>query len=114
MASARVAIVGAAGFAGAIAARIVHRHPALELAAVTARGDDVGRRLDDLYPHHRVPLELVAVDALPELDAAIVCYPHAAAAPVVADLRKAGVVVVDLSADFRLRDRAAYEAWYGP
>lgn len=109
-----MAVVGAAGFAGAIAARLVHRHPGLELAAVTARGDDLGRRVDDLYPHHRVPLELTAVEDLPEVDAAIVCYPHAAAAPVVAELRGRGVKVVDLSADFRLRDRAAYEDWYGP
>jgi N-acetyl-gamma-glutamyl-phosphate reductase len=114
VAEAAVAVVGAAGFAGAIAARLVHRHPALHLAAVTARGDDVGRRLDDLYPHHRVPLALIELDDVPPVDAAIVCYPHAAAAPVVADLRGRGVVVVDLSADFRLRDRAAYEDWYGP
>jgi N-acetyl-gamma-glutamyl-phosphate reductase len=114
VARARVAVLGAAGFAGAIAARLVHRHPRLELAAITARGDDVGRRLDDLYPHHRVPLVLVELDELPSVDAAIVGYPHAAAAPVVAALHGQGVVVVDLSADFRLRDRATYEAWYGP
>jgi N-acetyl-gamma-glutamyl-phosphate reductase len=114
VAEATVAVVGAAGFAGAIAARLVDRHPALALAAATARGDDVGRRLDDLYPHHRVSLELTDLDDLPDVDAAIVAYPHAAAAPVVAELRRKGVVVVDLSADFRLRDRGDYEAWYGP
>jgi len=47
------------------------------------------------------------------VDAAIVGYPHGAAAPVVAALRERGVRVVDLSADFRLRDLATYEAWYG-
>ena len=47
------------------------------------------------------------------MEAAIVAYPHAAAAPVVAALRERGVRVVDLSADFRLRDRAIYEDWYG-
>jgi N-acetyl-gamma-glutamyl-phosphate reductase len=114
VAEATVAVLGAAGFAGAIAARLLDRHPALALTAATARGDDVGRRLDDLYPHHRVGLELIDLDDLPEVDAAIVAYPHAAAAPVVAELRGRGVVVVDLSADFRLRDRADYEAWYGP
>jgi N-acetyl-gamma-glutamyl-phosphate reductase len=48
------------------------------------------------------------------VDAAIVAYPHGAAAPVVAGLRERGVRVVDLSADFRLRDPAVYEAWYVP
>jgi N-acetyl-gamma-glutamyl-phosphate reductase len=108
------AVIGAAGFAGAIAARLLHGHPRVQLVAVTARGEDVGRRLDDLYPQHRVPLALTALDDLPEIEAAIVAYPHAAAAPVVAELRGRGVVVVDLSADFRLTDRATYEAWYGP
>jgi N-acetyl-gamma-glutamyl-phosphate reductase len=108
-----VAVIGAAGFAGAIAARILHRHPHFALAAVTARGDDVGTALDALYPHHRVPLELIELDDLPDVDAAIVGYPHGAAAPVVAELRERGVKVVDLSADFRLHDRGTYEAWYG-
>ena len=49
-----------------------------------------------------------------DVDAAIVAYPHGAAAPVVAGLRERGVKVVDLSADFRLRDRATYESWYVP
>ena len=48
-----------------------------------------------------------------DVDAAVVAYPHGAAAPVVGELRERGVRVVDLSADFRLRDRAVYEDWYG-
>jgi N-acetyl-gamma-glutamyl-phosphate reductase len=48
------------------------------------------------------------------LDAAVVAYPHHAAAPTVAALRERGVRVVDLSADFRLRSRDVYERWYGP
>ena len=47
------------------------------------------------------------------MDAAVVAYPHGAAAPVVAQLRERGVRVVDLSADFRLTDRDVYERWYG-
>ncbi|TMK39570.1 MAG: N-acetyl-gamma-glutamyl-phosphate reductase [Actinobacteria bacterium] len=110
-----VLVAGASGYAGALAARLVMRHPEFELAAVTARSD-VGRRLDDLYPRHRVPLELEAFDADRHagVDAALVAYPHGASAPVVAALREAGVSVVDLSADFRLQDLAVYEHWYGP
>lgn len=110
----RVAVLGASGFAGALAAAILHRHPRFELAAITSRSD-VGRRLDDLYPRHRVPLvmEELDLDRHGGVDAAIVAYPHHAAAPVVADLRERGVRVIDLSADFRLRDLATYERWYG-
>ena len=110
-----VSVFGAAGFAGALAARLVYRHPSFELAAVTARSD-VGRRLDDLYPFHRVPrtLEELDLDRHGAVDAAIVAYPHGASAPVVAQLLERGVKVVDLSADFRLRDAEIYEQWYRP
>jgi N-acetyl-gamma-glutamyl-phosphate reductase len=113
--STRVAVVGASGFAGALAAHLVQRHPRLELTAVTARSD-AGRRLDHLYPRYRVPRELDVFDAdrvAESADAAIVGYPHGAAAPVVEDLRRRGLKVVDLSADFRL-DRERYERYYQP
>jgi N-acetyl-gamma-glutamyl-phosphate reductase len=108
-----VAVFGAAGYTGALAARLVYRHPEFELRAITAR-TDVGRRLDDLYPQHRVPLELAELDLdrQADVDAAVVAYPHGAAAEVVAGLRERGVRVVDLSADFRLRDPSVYGEWY--
>jgi N-acetyl-gamma-glutamyl-phosphate reductase len=108
-----VAVFGAAGFTGALAAKILHGHPSFELRFLTARSE-VGRRLQDLYPHHRVPLELeeLDLDRHADVDAAIVAYPHGAAAPLVAALRERGVAVVDLSADFRLRDPETYELWY--
>jgi N-acetyl-gamma-glutamyl-phosphate reductase len=110
----RVAVLGAAGYAGAVASALLHRHPRFELAHVTARSE-AGRRLDEVHPRTRVPLVLEAYepDRHAEVDAAIVAYPHGAAAPVVAQLRERGVRVVDLSADFRLHDRAVYEDWYG-
>jgi N-acetyl-gamma-glutamyl-phosphate reductase len=113
---ATVAVFGAAGYTGALAARLLHRHPYFRLATVTAR-TDVGRRLDDLYPHHRVPLVLEELDLdlqTRDLEAAIVAYPHGAAAELVAELRARQVRVIDLSADFRLRDPAIYEEWYRP
>jgi N-acetyl-gamma-glutamyl-phosphate reductase len=113
---ARVAVFGAAGYTGALAARLLHRHPYFRLQTVTARSD-VGRRLDDLYPHHRVALTLQELDLdaqTPDLDAAIVAYPHGAAAELVAELRTRGVRVVDLSADFRLTDPDTYAEWYRP
>jgi N-acetyl-gamma-glutamyl-phosphate reductase len=110
----RVLVAGGSGYAGALAARLVDRHPRLALASVTSRSD-AGRRLTDLYPHHRVDAVMTEFDIERDgdVDAAIVAYPHGAAAPVVALLRERGVRVVDLSADFRLRDRPTYEQWYG-
>jgi N-acetyl-gamma-glutamyl-phosphate reductase len=106
-------VFGAAGFTGALSARLLSRHPSFELRTVTARSD-VGRRLDELYPQHRVPLTLeeLDLDRHAGVEAAIVAYPHGAAAELVVELRTRGMKVVDLSADFRLRDPAVYELWY--
>jgi N-acetyl-gamma-glutamyl-phosphate reductase len=106
-------VFGASGYAGALCARLLHRHPSFMLQTVTARSD-VGTRLDHLYPHHRVPMMLEELDLErhADVDAAVVAYPHGAAAELVAELRRRDVKVVDLSADFRLRDAAVYEEWY--
>ena len=90
--TARACVVGASGFAGALTAAIAWGHPHIALEAVTARSD-VGRRLDDLYPRHRVPLELEPYDAerlAERAEVAFVSYPHGAAATVVAELRALG------------------------
>jgi len=109
-----VLVAGASGYAGALAAELIRRHPSLRLARVTAR-TDAGKRLDELYPQYDVDLVLEepAAEDGSDLDAAIVAYPHGAAAPVVAALRGQGVKVVDLSADFRLHDLDTYGDWYG-
>ncbi len=111
----RVIVAGVTGFAGALAAQLLWRHPRFELAGVTARSEG-GRRLDDLYPRYRVPLEIEPLDLerVAGIDAAVVAYPHAAAAPTVGALREHGIRVVDLSADFRLASLSTYERWYGP
>jgi N-acetyl-gamma-glutamyl-phosphate reductase len=110
----RVIVAGATGFAGALVAQLLWRSDGFELVAVTGRSE-AGRRLDDLYPRYRVPLaiEPLDVDATESIDAAVVAYPHAAAAPTVAALRERDVRVVDLSADFRLSKLDTYERWYG-
>ena len=112
---ANVAVVGASGFAGALCAAIVERHPRLELGVVTARSD-AGRRLSDLYPRYRVDRKLESFDAdrvAEGCDAALVAYPHGASGPTVEELRTRGLKVVDLSADFRV-PLDLYERWYGP
>ncbi|HSZ13362.1 MAG TPA: N-acetyl-gamma-glutamyl-phosphate reductase [Solirubrobacteraceae bacterium] len=114
MASPRVIVAGATGFTGALAAHLLWRHPDFELVAVTGRSE-LGRPLREVYPRYRVPLaiEPLDVERLEGIDAAVVAYPHAAAAPTVGALRERGIRVVDLSADFRLGSLAAYERWYG-
>ncbi len=110
-----VVVAGATGFAGALAAQLLWRHPGFDLVGVTGRSE-VGRSLEELYPRYRVPLVIEPLDpsSLGGIDAAVVAYPHAAAAPTVAALRDAGARVVDLSADFRLSSLETYERWYGP
>ena len=111
----RVAVLGAGGFGGALCAHIVHEHPSLELTMLTARSD-AGRQHNEVYARYRVPLpmEEYGADAVAErADAALVAYPHKAAALAVKELRERGLKVVDLSADFRL-SREAYERWYQP
>ena len=110
----RVIVAGATGFTGALAAHLLWRHPDFELVAVTGRSE-LGRPLGEVYPRYRVPmtLEPLEVERLRDVDAAVVAYPHAAAAPTVGALRERGVRVVDLSADFRLGSLDTYERWYG-
>jgi N-acetyl-gamma-glutamyl-phosphate reductase len=112
--SPRVIVAGATGFAGALAAHLLWRHPGFQLTGVTGRSE-VGRSLEEVYPRYRVPLEIEALDPsrVEGIDAAVVAYPHAAAAPTVAELRARGARVVDLSADFRLSSLETYEQWYG-
>jgi N-acetyl-gamma-glutamyl-phosphate reductase len=109
-----VAVLGASGYAGAIAASLLWRHPFFELKHVTARSE-AGAMLDEVHPRTRVPLLLEDwdPDVQGDVDAALVCWPHGVSAPAVAALRERGVRVVDLSADFRLRDMETYVDWYG-
>jgi len=119
----RTAILGAAGYTGAELLRLVHRHPELELAMVAAR-DNAGKRLGDVLPStlgvegvgDRV-LESFEPERASELakrvDVAFLCLPHAASARAGKALFDAGLRVVDLSADFRLKSVEAYTKTYG-
>ncbi len=109
-----VHVFGAAGFAGAQLAALIDAHPTFRLGTITARGD-AGRRLVEVMPEHRVAQELEAPDAgrVAEGDFAAVCYPHAEAAELVAELLDRGARVVDVSADHRLRDPELYPSVYG-
>jgi N-acetyl-gamma-glutamyl-phosphate reductase len=112
-----VGILGASGFAGGELLRLVAAHPDLELgwaAGETAAGKPVAA----LHPGLAAvvgDLRFTAYDpaAADGLDLVFLALPHGASAPLMADLRKRAGVVVDLAADFRLRDAALYPTWYG-
>jgi N-acetyl-gamma-glutamyl-phosphate reductase len=110
----QTAVVGASGYAGGELLRLLDGHPTLEIATLVA-GGNAGRRLGELHPHLVTLADRVLVDSsAPELaDAEVVflALPHGASAAVVAALAPEARVV-DLGADFRLADPAAWQRWY--
>lgn len=111
----RVAVLGASGYSGAELVRALLGHPGVEL---TALGGDstAGKKLSALYPSLRgVDLELEKLDAASlkgRVDFAFLCLPHVQSMALGAPLVRAGIKVVDLSGDFRLKDTALYEKFY--
>lgn len=106
----RVGIINVTGYIGVELARILCRHEGVELVSVTGRGL-VGKRLGEVFPHlSDVPLTIEP--ELVEVDFTFSALPHGAAAEPVARMLERDVRVVDLSADFRLKDVAEYRRWY--
>jgi len=113
----KIGIYGASGYTGQELLRLLLRHPEAEVVAVTSRRY-AGRAVADLYPPFTDLTDLVFMDASPGEVAAncehvFLALPHAASMSVAPLFLKAGCKVVDLSADFRLRDAAVYGDWYG-
>ncbi len=112
-----VAVVGAAGYAGIEAVRLVLGHPRLDLALATSAAD-AGRRVASVYPALAGATDVSFVEPSVDViagaaDVALLAVPHTASVELTVPLLAAGVVVIDLSADFRLLDPAVYEKWYG-
>ena len=113
----RVGVVGATGYTGAELLRLLLRHSAVELAAVTSRSE-AGVPLAQLWPNLRTQSELAFVEPdyaalASQCDVVFFATPHAVAMRGVGELLQRGVRVIDLSADFRLQDIATWENWYG-
>lgn len=108
-------IVGAAGFAGVELVRLVMRHPEFELKAITSNELE-GKPLAEEYPGFAGCTDLVFLAhddaALSACDVVFLAVPHTAALAIAPRLLEAGSTVIDLSADFRLKDPAVYERWY--
>ena len=111
MSKTKVGIINVTGYAGVELARLLHQHPGVELASVTGRSA-AGQRLGQVFPH-LASIELTIEAELGEVELAFSAMPHQASAKEVIPLLDQGIKVVDISADFRLRDAAEYGHWYG-
>ncbi|MBM4139686.1 MAG: N-acetyl-gamma-glutamyl-phosphate reductase [Nitrospira sp.] len=112
----RIAIAGASGYAGIELVRLAAAHPYYEITAVTSE-KSAGQPIASVFPsltgivEHR--FEALTPEMLAErADAIFLALPHTKSQDPVATCLKAGKLVVDLSADYRLKDAATYEAWY--
>lgn len=107
----RIGIVNVTGYAGAELARILARHPEVQLTEVTGRSA-AGQPLGSVFPH-LAPLGLTVQAELENVDFAFSALPHHTSAEVIPNLLKDGLRVIDISGDFRLKDPEAYRQWYG-
>lgn len=112
----RVGIVGGTGYTGVELLRLLACHRHVEIKIVTSRIDG-GKRVDAVYPNLRgfIDAEFTVpdVDALADCDAVFFATPNGTAMQMAASLLESGVKVIDLSADFRLKDSKLWEKWYG-
>ena len=113
-----VALVGASGYTGSELARLLAGHDGADLTIATATGERAGQKLSDLFPHLRGVCDLVLQE--PNLDeiaekcqVAVVALGHGKALEIAPQLLSRGVRVIDLGADYRLRDAEIYREWYG-
>lgn len=112
----KVGIVGGTGYTGVELLRLLVQHPAVELRVITSRSES-GRRLDHLFPSLRGHTDLCFsepdVDALSDCDVVFYATPNGVAMTQVPELLARGVRVIDLAADFRLKDADEWSEWYG-
>jgi len=106
----KVGIINVTGYAGIELARLLARHPEIELTSVTGRSA-AGQRIGDVFPH-LASLDLTVEAEVGEVDFAFSAMPHKDSAEVVMPLLSRGIKVVDISADFRLTDAEEYPRWY--
>jgi N-acetyl-gamma-glutamyl-phosphate reductase len=111
----KVGVIGGTGYTGAELLRLLAGHPNTELVAITSRSE-AGVPVADLFPNLRGIVDLVfaepLIDNLKSCDVVFFATPHGVAQSLVPTILAAGIKVIDLSADFRIRDIALWEHWY--
>lgn len=111
----QIGIVGGTGYTGAELLRILAQHPQAQAQVITSRGDE-GKAVAELFPNLRGHSDLLFtapdVGALQKCDVVFFATPHGVAQAMMPELIERGVRVIDLSADFRIRDVALWEKWY--
>lgn len=112
----QVGIVGGTGYTGVELLRLLVLHPEVELKVVTSRSES-GKKLSDLYPNLRGHLDIEFtepdIDRLAECDLVFFATPNGIAMKSVPELLAKGVKVIDLAADFRIKDADLWSKWYG-
>ncbi len=112
----KVGIVGGTGYTGVELLRLLVQHPHVELVAITSR-KEVGMPVSDMFPNLRGRVGLKFVDPgeapLKQCDVVFFATPNGIAMQQAPELLGAGVRVIDLAADFRIKDVAVWEKWYG-
>ena len=111
----RIGIIGGTGYTGSELARILCRHPDVEIAAMTSR-QNAGSMVADVHPFLGGYVDIPFTERIsdtPDLDLVFVATPHGVAMNEVPKLLEQGIKAVDLSGDYRLHDVAVYEKWYG-
>ena len=113
----RVAILGASGYSALELIRILLRHPEVEITALTTRKTEspsIGEVHPSLNGRLHLKVENLSADEIAKrADCVFCCLPHGASASAVAELLPRGKKVIDLSADYRLKNAAEYQQWYG-
>ena len=110
MAKLKVGIINVTGYAGVELARLLHKHPKVVLSSITGRSA-AGQKLADVFPH-LAEIDMIINAELGEVDLAFSAMPHKSSAEVIIPLIERGIKVIDISADFRLKDAGEYPKWY--
>jgi len=111
MSKTKVGIINVSGYAGVELARLLSQHPEVELTSVTGRST-AGKKLGEVFPH-LASIDLTIKAELGEVSLAFSAMPHRESAKEVIPLVSRNIKVVDISADFRLKDASEYLSWYG-
>ncbi|MEX1104448.1 MAG: N-acetyl-gamma-glutamyl-phosphate reductase, partial [Dehalococcoidia bacterium] len=109
----RIGIINVTGYAGMEAARLLWAHPEAKLAAATGRSL-AGKRLGDAFPHLALYRDFPITDDIEtDVDLVMSALPTAASAEACAPFVRRGIPVIDIAADFRLKDPRAFQEWFG-